>query len=60
MYDVADLSPHGIIKTYQPVSESASNAVGPVFASRSGNTKDHHKYGTNCLTAWHAGIRVEV
>ena len=30
------------------------------FASRPGHTKDHHKNGTNCLPAWHAGIRVGV
>ena len=25
-----------------------------------GHTKDHHKIGTNCIPAWHAGIRVGV
>ena len=28
------------------------------FAPRPGLTKDHHKNGTNCLPAWHEGIRV--
>ena len=37
------------------VSVSASHAVGRDFASRTGHTKDHHKIGTNCLAAWHAG-----
>ena len=30
------------------------------FAPWQGHTKDHHKNGTNCLLAWHAGIRVGV
>ena len=33
---------------------STSHTVGREFASRSGQTKDHHKNGTNCLPAWHA------
>ena len=33
---------------------SASLTVGREFASRPGHTKDHHKNGTNCLSAWHA------
>ena len=33
---------------------SASHTVGREFASRPGDTKDHHKNGTNCLPAWHA------
>ena len=28
--------------------------VGRGFASRPGDTKDHHKIGTNCLPEWHA------
>ena len=35
-------------------SVSASRAVGREFASRPGHTKDHHRNGTNCLSAWHA------
>ena len=42
------------------VSVSACHAVGREFASRPGHTIDHHKNGTNCLPAWHAGIRVRV
>ena len=33
------------------VSMSASHMVGCGFASRPGHTKDHHKNGTNCLSA---------
>ena len=36
------------------VSVSASHTVGRELASRPGNTKDHHKNGTNCFPAWHA------
>ena len=32
-------------------SVSASRMVGRKFASRPGHTKDHHKNGTNCLSA---------
>ena len=32
-------------------SVPASRTVGREFASRPGNTKDHHKNGTNCLPA---------
>ena len=35
-------------------SVSASRTEGREFASRLGHTKDHHKNGTDCLTAWHA------
>ena len=35
-------------------SVSGSRTVGREFASQPGLTKDHHKNGTNCLTAWHA------
>ena len=41
------------------VSMSASHAVGCRFAPWLGDTKDH-KNVTNCITAWHAGIRVGV
>ena len=40
------------------VSMSASHTVGRGFGSRPGNTKDHHKNGTNCFPAWHADIRL--
>ena len=33
------------------VSVSTSHTVGPGFASQPGQTKDHHKNGTNCLPA---------
>ena len=36
------------------VSVSASHMVGREFASRPGQTKYHHKNGTNCLPAWNA------
>ena len=36
------------------VSLSASHALCGGFAPRSGQNKDHHKNGTNCLPAWHA------
>ena len=40
------------------VTMSAYYAVGHGFASQPCHTKDHHnKNGTNCLPAWHAGIR---
>ena len=42
------------------VSMSASHAVGRCFASWQGHSKDHRKNGTNCLPAWHAGIRIGV
>ena len=32
----------------------------PVFTPRPGHTEYHHKNVTNCLPAWHAGIRVGV
>ena len=32
-------------------SVSASRTVGREFVSRPGHTKDHHKNGTNCLSA---------
>ena len=25
-----------------------------------GHAKDHHKFGSNCLCAWYAGVRVTV
>ena len=33
-----------------------SHGVGCGFVPQLGHTKDHHKYGTNCLSAGHAGI----
>ena len=42
------------------VSVSAPHAVGHGFAPRPGHTKDHHKNGTNCLTAWYACVKVGV
>ena len=42
------------------VSMSGSSAVGCGFTHRLGNTKDLHKVGTNCLSAWHPGIRVGI
>ena len=39
------------------VSVSACHVEGHGNPSQPGHTKDHHKYGTNCLPAWHAGIR---
>ena len=42
------------------VCASASHVVGRSFASWLGHTKDHHKNDTNCLPAWHTGIRVGV
>ena len=30
------------------------------FAPLPGYTKDRHKNGTNCLPAWHTGVRVGV
>ena len=46
-------------------SVSASHLEGRVFASRSViptyvPIKDHHRYGKNCLRAWHACVRVGV
>ena len=38
------------------VNVSASNAVGCGFAPQLG----HHKNGTNCPSAWHTGVSVEV
>ena len=42
------------------VSVSASHMVGRGFAPQSGHTKDYHENATNCLPAWHAGVRVGV
>ena len=42
-------SRHGLV-----VSVSASHAV---FVPGSSHTKDHHKNGTNCLSAWHTYAR---
>ena len=39
---------------------SDSHTVGHGFASRPGHTKDYHENGTNCLSALHACVRVEV
>ena len=41
------------------VSVSAFYVEGLGFESWQGHTKDHHKSDTNCLPAWHAGVRVE-
>ena len=35
------------------LSVSPSHTVSREFASQSGQTKDHHKNGTNCLPDWH-------
>ena len=40
------------------VSVSASHTVGYGFVPWPGHTKDHHKYGTNCLPALHKCFRV--
>ena len=42
------------------VSVSNYHAVDRGFAPKSGHTNDHKENGTNCLPAWHAGVRVEV
>ena len=42
------------------VSVIASHAVGHGFASRLGHIENHHKNGTNCLHASHAGVRVGI
>ena len=42
------------------VSMSTSHTVSRGFASRPGHTKNHNKNGTNCLPAWHPGVRVRV
>ena len=42
------------------VSVSASHTAGRGFASWPGITKDHHKNGTNCLSALQARVRVGV
>ena len=39
---------------------SDSHVVSCGFAPLLGYTKDHHKNVTNCLPAWHTGIRVGV
>ena len=39
------------------VGMSASHVVGHGFVPWLGHTEDHHKNGTNCLPAWHAGFR---
>ena len=41
-------------------SNGTANLTDLGFAPRPGHTKDHHKNGTNCLPAWHAGTRVGV
>ena len=40
--------------------ESASHAIGHGFAPWLGVNKDFHKNDTDCLPAWHAGVRVRV
>ena len=47
---------HGPRRDGLVVSVSASHAVGRGFAHHVGHTKYHHKNGTNCLHAWHAGV----
>ena len=42
------------------VSVSDTCAVGRGFAPGPGHIKDHYRYGTNCLPAWHAYDRVGV
>ena len=42
------------------VRVSASHAIGCGLAPQLGQTKGHHKNGTNCHPAWHADIRVGV
>ena len=46
--------------SYLSLIMSASHAVGQVFASRQGHTKDHHNNGTSCLPALHSCVRVGV
>ena len=36
---------------------SITHAEGREFVSRPGHIKDHYKNSTDCLPAWHAGIR---
>ena len=50
----------GIRRDALVLSVSASHAVGRELAHRRGYTKDHHKNDTNCIPAWHAGIRVRI
>ena len=40
------------------VSMSISHAAGHWFVHGPGHNKDNHKNGSNCLSAWHTGIRV--
>ena len=42
------------------VRVSASSAACHGFAPRPSHTKNHNKNGTNCLHAWHTGVRVGV
>ena len=42
------------------VSVSASLVVGRGFTPWPGQKKDNYENCTNCLPAWHAGIRVGV
>ena len=42
------------------VSMPASHAVGRKFTHWLGHTKDRHENGTNCIPAWHAGVRVRI
>ena len=43
-----------LLPVVDSVSVSLSHMVGLGFAFRPGRTKDHNKYGRNCLPAWHA------
>ena len=42
------------------VSLSTSHAVSRWFVPLPVHTKLHHKNGTNCLPAWHTGLRIGV
>ena len=42
------------------VSLSPTHAVGHRFVPQLDHTEDHHKNGTNCLTAWQASVKVGV
>ena len=42
------------------VSVSTSHAAGIGFVPKPVHTKDHHKNGTNCLSAWHTANRIGV
>ena len=55
MIQVYHLHSQGTRKDGSVVSVSTFHAVGGEFAPRLG-----HKNGTNCLPAWHTGVRVGV